>query len=279
LKSFTSNLHTHTTFSDGKNTPEEYVNAAIRAGLNSLGFSDHAYVPNDIGFSMKEGVLSEYLKELNRLKEKYNGQIEIYTGLEGDSSHMPDREGLDYLIGSVHYLFDKTTGSYHCVDYTSDNPNDAVLDIRDKVCGGDIRKTVELYYETVINMVLRYKPDIVAHIDLIVKRNGSGKYFDPTSDWYLSAAARTVEAVKASGCILEINTGAVNRGFTTHPYPAKNVLSQVFAAGIPVTISSDAHRVEDVASNFALAVSVLKDAGYRSVIEMRNGKFTEIGLD
>jgi len=273
-----SNLHTHTTYSDGKNTPEEYVKEAIKRDLNSIGFSDHAYVPDDIGFSMKAGVFPEYIKELNRLKEKYSGQMEIYIGLEGDSFHMPDREGLDYLIGSVHYLFDGVSSVKYCVDYPSDHPGDAVRDIRDNVTGGDIRRTVELYYETVINLVTRHKFDILGHIDLIVKRNELEKYFDPESSWYLRAAARAVEAVKASGCILEMNTGAVNRGFTTFPYPAKNVLSMVFAAGIPVTISSDAHSAGDITSNFELAASILRDAGYRSIIQMQNGKLTEIGL-
>ena len=279
MKIFTSNLHMHTTFSDGKNTPEEYAQTAIKAGMSSLGFSDHAYVPNDIGFSMKEGVLPEYFRELERLKEKYSGQIEIYIGLEGDASNMPSREGLDYLIGSVHYLFDKASGTRHSVDYMPDNPRDAVSDLRDNVNGGDIRKTVEWYYEAVIDLVSRHKFDILGHIDLIVKRNDAKKYFDPTSDWYLRTTARVVEAVKASGCILEVNTGAVNRGFASHPYPGKHVLSQVFAAGIPVTISSDAHGVENIRSNFDLAASVLREAGYRCVIQMQNGKLTEISLN
>jgi histidinol-phosphatase (PHP family) len=88
-----------------------------------------------------------------------------------------------------------------------------------------------------------------------------------------------VEAVKESGCILEVNTGAVNRGFTVYPYPEMPVLKQVFTAGIPVTISSDAHRAEDLISNFTLAKSVLRETGYRSTIQMREGKFVEVGLD
>ena len=36
-------LHVHTTYCDGKNTPEEMVLAAIDKGLVRLGFSGHAY--------------------------------------------------------------------------------------------------------------------------------------------------------------------------------------------------------------------------------------------
>jgi histidinol-phosphatase (PHP family) len=272
------NLHTHTTFSDGTSTPEEFIIKALGAGLYGIGFSDHAYVPAsyDIGFSMKQNVVPEYFKELHRLKEKYRGQLEIYIGLEGDNSYMPGRDGLDYLIGSVHYLYDKAAGMYYCVDDYSDRP---IERIRDEMAGGDMQKAVEIYYETVAGMALSHKPDILGHFDLIVKRNASGKYFDSTSDWYLRATARAVEAVKESGCILEINTGAVNRGYTVNPYPETPVLKQVFAAGIPVTISSDAHRADDLLSNFTLAKSVLRETGYRSIIQMREGKFAEVGLD
>lgn len=36
------NLHAHTTFCDGKDTPEELVHEAIRMDMDSLGFSSHA---------------------------------------------------------------------------------------------------------------------------------------------------------------------------------------------------------------------------------------------
>jgi len=279
VKNILSNLHTHTLYSDGKNTPEEYIISAIKAGLKSLGFSDHAYVPNDIGFSMKEGLFPGYLSELNSLKEKYKGQIDIYIGLEGDSAYMPNREGLDYLIGSVHYLLDKNTGLYHCLDYPSGYTGDAVRNACEKAAGGDMRKTVELYYEAAAEMALKHKPDILAHIDLVVKRNRAEKYFDSESDWYLRAAYRAVDAVKEAGCILEVNTGAVTRGFTIHPYPENKILSYAFAAGIPVIISSDAHSAENIISNFDLAAAVIKKAGSRSMMQLQNGKFTETNLD
>ena len=36
------NYHTHTTFCDGKSTPEEIVLEAIRLGMDTIGFSGHA---------------------------------------------------------------------------------------------------------------------------------------------------------------------------------------------------------------------------------------------
>ena len=72
------NLHTHSTFCDGKNTPEEMILTAIEMGFGSLGFSGHSYNPySDYGgFSLEKEQL--YKKEILRLKEKYAGKFPIY---------------------------------------------------------------------------------------------------------------------------------------------------------------------------------------------------------
>ena len=46
------NLHTHVTFCDGKNTPEEMVHAAIRMDMDALGFSSHAPLAGQSGWTM-----------------------------------------------------------------------------------------------------------------------------------------------------------------------------------------------------------------------------------
>ena len=38
-----ANFHTHTTYCDGKNTPEEMVQAAIALGMTAIGFSGHSH--------------------------------------------------------------------------------------------------------------------------------------------------------------------------------------------------------------------------------------------
>ena len=61
------NLHTHTVFSDGKNTPEEMVLGAVRAGCTSLGFSEHSplapfYDPDR--YAMEAADLPAYRSEI-----------------------------------------------------------------------------------------------------------------------------------------------------------------------------------------------------------------------
>ena len=74
-----SNLHTHSTFCDGRNTPEEIVLAALEKGFSSIGFSGHAYTPFDLRYCMKN--TEGYIREIWRLKEKYGKDIQIYLGI------------------------------------------------------------------------------------------------------------------------------------------------------------------------------------------------------
>jgi len=272
-KGMRSNLHTHTYFSDGHSTPEEYIQAALKAGLNSIGFSDHSYAPFDTGHPMKSDAMPEYLSVLGALKEKYKEQIEVYIGLEGEGLCMPSRDGLDYLIGGVHFFKDEATGRYY-----SDDDGPGCLELICRETGVSIRDIVEAYYKSVANTALIYKPDIIAHLDLVVKFNEGGRLFDTSSDWYIDAAFAAVEAIKKSGCILEMNTGGITKGLTTHPYPQNHILKRVFEVGIPMTISSDCHRYENLTAGFDLSAELLREVGYKSIFVLLGGKFAEVEL-
>ena len=62
-----SNLHTHTHFCDGKDSPEEMVQAAIRAGFVSLGFSGHSFTPCDMSYCMLPESIPLYKAEIRSL--------------------------------------------------------------------------------------------------------------------------------------------------------------------------------------------------------------------
>ena len=64
-----SNLHTHTNLSDGKNSPEEMVMAAISKGFHTLGFSEHGYSEHG-ALSMRPETELVYQHEIKRLKKK-----------------------------------------------------------------------------------------------------------------------------------------------------------------------------------------------------------------
>ena len=97
-------LHTHSTYSDGKASPEEVILAAIQKGLSEIGLSDHSYTFFDESYCMKKDRIASYKAELAALKKKYAGQISVLCGVEQDAYSTESTVGFDYAIGSAHYL-------------------------------------------------------------------------------------------------------------------------------------------------------------------------------
>lgn len=271
---FRSNLHSHSKFSDGANTLEEMVQAAIGKGFISLGLSEHAWTAYDSDCCIKQELVPVYLAEMAALKEKYTGQIELYTGFESDYYFPAPKEGLDFTIGSVHYLWDEEKDAYYTVDYL---PKQLAL-ARDRVAGGDIRRMLELYYSLVTDMAAAYHPDILGHIDLVTKLNRNGCYFDENSGWYRQLVSETAAKIAASGCIVEVNTGGIYRGYKTRPYPSDFFLEQLRQQGAAVTISADAHCADALDFWFSEAAQLLKSIGFTTVKRMQQGSFIDIPL-
>ena len=81
---YLQNLHTHTTFCDGADTPEEMILTAIEKGFDSLGFSAHSFMSYSPMFVKKGDKTGMYKKVVTELKEKYKDQLKVYLGLEVD---------------------------------------------------------------------------------------------------------------------------------------------------------------------------------------------------
>ena len=78
------NLHSHTTFCDGKNSAEEMIESAIEHGFDVFGFSGHSYTPFDESYCMSLEGTKEYKHTVKALAEKYKSKIKILCGVEQD---------------------------------------------------------------------------------------------------------------------------------------------------------------------------------------------------
>lgn len=248
------NLHTHTCFCDGKDEPEEMVKKAIDLGFCALGFSGHEYSVNDEEFCMSRANTLRYREEVLRLKEAYRGQIDIYLGVERDYLGEGDDYPYDYIIGSVHYALAKD-GTPVCVDKSE---QDMIADV-EKYFGGDYRAYVESYFQSVADVVDKTGCDILGHFDLVTKFNEGYKYFDEEADWYKAAALSALDQVLASEKkpIIEINTGAMARGYRSVPYPAAFILRELAKSDCAVILSSDCHDKEQLNFGFKKAEMIL----------------------
>src|SRR5690606_27628689 len=75
-------LHMHTTWSDGANSLEEMVDAAIERGYKYIAITDHSKFLR-VANGLDETRLRKQKEEIERLNEKYN-EIEIFAGVEMD---------------------------------------------------------------------------------------------------------------------------------------------------------------------------------------------------
>lgn len=269
-----SDIHCHSAFSDGSDTMEDMVLAAIDRGFASIGFSEHGWASYDFECCIKKENIPAYFAEADRLRRKYAGKIELYAGFESDYFFPAPKEGQDFSIGSVHYLYDGAAGAYYTVDYRPEMFEAA----RDRIAGGDVRRMVEIYYGQVADMAETYRPDIIGHLDLISKLNAGNRYFDETGAWYREIVAAACKRIAAAGCIVEINSGGVCRGYRDRPYPARWILELLRGLGAPVILASDAHSAEALGFWFDRSAELLRDIGYGSVKQLVGGRFVDVAL-
>ncbi len=238
-------LHMHSTFSDGKHSPEEMTLEGIRRGLTRIGISDHSFVDGDDS-SMRPEHTDAYRREMARLREKYRDRIEVCCGLERDYYSEDDGIAWDYVIGSVHWVR-MPDGHRLCVDWT---PERLARDC-DHYFGGDWYALAEAYYRLEADVVRRTGCDIIGHFDLVTKFNEQQRWFDPAHPRYRAAWRAAAEALLRTGKPFEINTGVISRGYRTDAYPAREIRDWLRARGATLLLSSDAHQKENICFDFA----------------------------
>ena len=233
-----SNLHNHSTFSDGKCSPEENIQAAIARNMISIGFSDHSYTEFDPDtYCMKKGRLTEYIAEIGRLKERYRDQMEVYLGMELDGfSVLEDKTPFDYIIGCCHYV--KTCAGNISVEHNIEWQKTTA----EKYFDGDLIKFFQTYYDGYVESVRREKPDILGHFDLISKY-GLPDENDPR---YRKMATESLLACLEVTPIIEVNTGGIARGYMNAPFPASFLLDEIKAHGGRMILGADSHHVNNL---------------------------------
>lgn len=256
------NLHTHTCYCDGKDAPEDLVREALARGFSVLGFSGHGFSRFDGDFCMNQEETERYRREVLRLKEAYQGRIELLLGVEMDYYGEKDDYPYDFVIGSVHSV--EKDGAVLSVDNTAEIMEDNVT----RYFGGDYRAYVERYYEIEADVLRKTGADIIGHFDLVTKFNEGNRYFDEEADWYRAAALGALRRLAAGAAedagdagkkpVFEINTGAMARGYRTRPYPADFILEEIEALGCPVILSSDCHDRQQLDYGFEEVRSMVK---------------------
>ena len=300
------NLHTHSVYSDGKSQPREIVEEAVRQGLTTLGFSEHSPLPFDNTFSVKSADMPHYVAEIAQLKAEFKDKIDIYCGLEADYitgvsepfAVTKEKYHLDYLIGGVHLVVDPALRQAQGPAKTkvvepvetpiqTINPDDIWFidgpkwEIYDeglqRFFDGDIRRAVRRFYEQTNEMIEREPFDIIAHFDKI-KMHNRDRYFHEDEPWYRALAFETLDLIREKGLVMEVNVRGLYKKRYNGFYPSPWLMEEACKMGIPAIISADAHHFSEITMEFIVAEEALKKAGYRSVVNFKEGQWDEVAF-
>lgn len=269
-----SNLHTHTTFSDGKNTARETVEEAIRQNMLSIGFSDHSFTPNDPSYCMPLERYNDYAREILALKEEYADRIPVYLGMEVDYYSEIPKIPLDYKIACIHYIVEN--GKSYAIDHTGPRDNWGLhqIECANDLFGGDLIGLAERYFSMMVAHAKRIQPTLIGHFDVITKFS-----IMPEEDPRYLALATDALTETAKLCpYIEVNTGAIARGYRTTPYPILPLLGHMKAIGAYPVLGADSHKNENLTFGFDSAVDLLRSIGFRYLYVFNGKTYSEFPI-
>lgn len=225
MMKLTMNLHTHTErCNHAVGLDREYVEAAIAAGIKTLGFSDHVPMPYRNHFHshirMAVNEIEDYTSSVLALREEYKNDIQILLGYEAEYDPelfdaMMDtirQYPLDYLIFGAHFIDNEYAGFYSGVPTESEE--DLAAYVRNVLAG--LRTGVYTY---------------LAHPDLIC--------FHGLDDVYEKHMRLICEEAKALSIPLEINLNGI---LFEKEYPSRRFFRLAKEVGNTIVIGVDAHN-------------------------------------
>ena len=225
-----ANYHTHTTrCHHASGNEEDFVLRAIENGLKIFGFSDHVPMPfpdgHQSGYRVFREELEDYVRTVERLREKYADRIRILLGFEAeyypalfeDMLNMLAPYDYDYLLLGQHFIGNED-GGYSGAP--TDNP--AVL---------------KQYVDQVIEGLSTGKFTYLTHPDLL--------NFTGSEEIYEQHMERLCRACLEMNIPLEVNLLGVEDG---RHYPCDRFFRIASRVGNPVVIGCDAHHLHAVAN-------------------------------
>jgi histidinol-phosphatase (PHP family) len=248
---------------------EQYVEAAIAAGLDEIGLSDHSPIYH-LGddpharpkTAMSQHELPAYVEDMQRVRERFASRVNVRLGVESDyvlgwDEHyrrLWQQFPLDYVIGSVHWLD-------HWSIFSPELPQGRTAD--------------DVYREYLLTTQAAARSgayEIIGHLDCL-KTAGHIPDFAITP-----LLEKTVRVLAESGVAIELNTSGWRKPID-ECYPRAELLARCCHYGVPVTLGSDAHSPDVVGRDFDRARELLSTAGYETitVFEQRSARQQPLG--
>lgn len=269
----TADLHLHSSHSGDSDAPmETIILRGMELGLDTMCFTEHhdidypdsADSPGDIFLLNTDS----YLYDLARLKEKYQGKLRLLFGVELGLQTESFRPTAVYAKS---YEFDFVIGSSHiCHGRDPYYP--------DFFAGRSEEDAYREYFESILENVKKFNCfDVYGHLDYVV-RYGPNMDREYSYEKYRDIIDQILKILIEKEKGIEVNTGGLKRGMRDL-HPCLDILKRYRELGGEiVTVGSDAHSPEDVATHFDRAAEALRTCGfqYYAVFENRTPEFKKL---
>ena len=256
----TADYHLHSEHSGDSTAPmETQILSGIEKGLKVMCFSDH-YDPEfpydnnpDVAPGTFELDYDLYKKDFLKMKDKYEGQIDLRFGVElGLQPHLgsflqsyAQEHDFDFIIGSNHLCagFDP-----YYPDFLFNRTQEEALKLYLEDTLANIRVFPDIDSCGHLDYVARYLPDR----ERIYNYGSFSDLIDPI-----------LKELITRGIALEVNTAPLTKGM---PYfnPLPDILARYREMGGElITVGSDAHVPERIAGRFEETAGILRSLGFR----------------
>ena len=272
-----ADLHTHTKYSHGGNTPYEMFAAGQAKGLVYMGFTEHS--PRPVGFDYTHEYreqltrhLPDYVREVGELKAaNANGPCRALFGMEMDWLEGQEEftrascasYDFDYLLGSVHFI-----GTWGF-----DDGAEPWKTFSQEEC----EKHYKSYFEAWERMIRSGLFNIAAHPDLIKIFSVEQFHIWLAKPESQMLVRRGLTALLQQGMGMEISSAGLRKA-CREIYPAPPIMVMAAELGLPVSFASDAHGTEDVGYGFARLASYARAFGFQEYAVFDRGRKTVLPL-
>ena len=250
------NLHSHTQFCDGRASMEQILEAAHKAGFHTWGFSPHAPISIESPCNMESDSIGAYFAEVDRLRSLYP-DMKVMRGMEvdylnpgeGPGTALVKSYGLDYIIGSVHFIPNQK-GKYIDIDGSSERFKRNLANS----FNGDLEYVVRTFWKQTQEMILIGGFDIIGHIDKIALNAVAVEPEIEKTGLYRQLADETIDLAIKSGMAIEINTKHYERFGRFYPNP--RFWRRIMKAGVSMSVNTDTHETSGILTGYADAMSL-----------------------
>ncbi len=248
-------LHVHTPYcKHARGSMEDYVIAALEAGMEEIGFLAHAESginhPRDPRVLwLENGEYQRYWEEGKQLEGRYKTRIRVSLGLELGLNPFALQD-LDVI--ALKYSWDRIGLSYHHLPDEDGHLNICSRQSISRIREVDNLEFVKRYYRDLRTHISLIKPYMLCHFD-VVRKHMHDYSLDPEVQQLIRELLLEMSKVAV---LLEINTA----GYDTvgAPYPAPWIIREAAALGIGLVLNSDSHTPEDVGRRFGDAVHYIE---------------------